>query len=126
MLKPRHLALLLGAFTASCGSDPVREPSATLPDAGLDTATTASCEGITCWTPPPATCSADGTLQVAAPGGYCTNGECEYATRPQACSVGTCQDGQCSESACEGVTSNRCDDQRSPLTSKTTPGKFTI
>ena len=93
-------------FAAACGSDPTRPTTSDSVDAGPGSATSASCEGITCWSPPPPACNPNGTLEVPAPGGYCTNGECAYATRSQTCSVGTCQGGQCSASSCEGVTCN--------------------
>jgi Leucine-rich repeat (LRR) protein len=95
---------MLGSFFLGCsGSNPERLEE--LQDAGTDSYA-ASCEGISCWSPPPPSCGPNGALELPAPGGYCTEGACQYPTRDQACSVGTCQAGQCNASACEGVTCN--------------------
>ena len=98
-----HFATLIAFFLGCSGSEPQRLNER--PDAGAD-ATTATCEGVTCWTPPAPTCAENGALELPSPGGYCTEGACQYPTREQACSTGTCQGGRCNASACEGVTCN--------------------
>ena len=61
------------------------------------------CAGVSCWSPPPNTCTADDALLVYAPSGYCGGGECSYATRPEQCHSGVCDRGECVNTPCQGV-----------------------
>jgi hypothetical protein len=52
------------------------------------------CRGITCTTPPPATCTNTTTRRTFAPTGTCTSGTCTYAQTDTPCPNG-CALGQC-------------------------------
>lgn len=112
----RRLALLLLALTAACDMAVAVDPEGyrcdvggtcpggyacvegvcrRSPDGGDPT-----CAGLTCDSPPPASCVNAGTLRSFV--GQCAAGQCSYAPADVACVRG-CESGACKD-ACEGVT----------------------
>ncbi|MCU0661846.1 MAG: SUMF1/EgtB/PvdO family nonheme iron enzyme, partial [Myxococcota bacterium] len=63
-----------------------------------------TCAGVSCWAPEPNTCVDSGELKVNAPSGYCSGGDCFYATRQEECHAGLCDEGVCVSTPCQGVT----------------------
>jgi formylglycine-generating enzyme required for sulfatase activity len=60
----------------------------------------ASCTGVTCASPPPATCATGTTLRTYAPLGTCSSGACSYAPADTPCWSGTtCIAGACTAGA---------------------------
>ncbi|MCU0692355.1 MAG: hypothetical protein MUF54_13225, partial [Polyangiaceae bacterium] len=89
---------LLGLFATGClGLDSHKRQ----PDTDTEPRT---CAGISCWEPSANTCAASGELKVVAPSGYCSGGDCFYATRQEACHAGVCDEGVCVSTPCQGVT----------------------
>ncbi len=94
------LVALTGFFAMGClGLDSHKRQ----PDKGTDTEPQ-TCAGISCWEPDPNTCAASGQLKVVAPSGYCSGGDCFYATRQEECRAGICDGGVCVSTPCQGVT----------------------
>ncbi len=61
-----------------------------------------ACAGITCNSPPAATCTSSTSLRTYA-AGACSNGSCTYAPSDTTCAYG-CASGACSPDPCAGVT----------------------
>lgn len=64
------------------------------------------CLGVTCNSPPPATCANATTLDVPQAPGTCNAGACSYASTQINCAFG-CTGNQCANDPCAGVTCNQ-------------------
>ena len=62
------------------------------------------CSGVSCWEPPSNSCADDNVLEVYAPSGYCSGGECSYGNRQEPCHTGLCRGGVCTSTPCQGMT----------------------
>ena len=113
------LFLLVSACFVSC-RDGARSK---VEDSGVDAAVVAggdsdtgslgSCEGVACWEPPANVCSevGGGAMTLFSPGGYCTGGECFYASKETVCPSGLCEAGVCQEQPCHAVVCNHPPDK---------------
>lgn len=61
-----------------------------------------TCVGVTCDTPPGATCADESTLRSFESRGSCSGGDCAYAPVDTPCGFG-CEDGACKPDPCIGV-----------------------
>lgn len=68
-----------------------------------DVCSGAPCQGVTCQTPPGATCSDASTLRTFQAPGTCSAGTCQYLPVDLACPSG-CLNGACRADPCLGVT----------------------
>jgi hypothetical protein len=82
---------------AGSSSTSIDAPAATSPDA----AQADPCAGVTCDSPPAATCSDSATL-VTYSAGTCSAGSCSYSPATQACASG------CYAGACVGAGTDAC------------------
>ncbi|CAN5851074.1 hypothetical protein BH11MYX4_BH11MYX4_26720 [soil metagenome] len=62
------------------------------------------CNGVTCATPPPATCANPTALRAYATTGTCLGGTCSYKTTDTACAAPANADGVCAAGVCAGFT----------------------
>ena len=60
------------------------------------------CAGVTCTTPPPATCASSTTVRKYASTGTCSGGKCSYKYTDGTCTNQTCFDGACTGQCAPG------------------------
>ncbi len=68
-----------------------------------------ACDKVACWNPPETLCADDAAVTVYAPGGYCEQGTCVYRAAEVDCNPGSCTDGTCEVTPCQGVVCNHPD-----------------
>lgn len=64
------------------------------------------CSDVSCWDPPKRSCTANDTLQIYAPNGHCSDGECIYESWQEQCHSGLCDNGECFTIPCQGMICN--------------------